>query len=212
VGLAEWAWQPCRAHKSLSLLYLIASQGNPRCTTGVRPGHTAVQPPARFHPCYKRQPTTSQLYSAWKVSTPTLRRVSRFSIIAKLSRPPTRPAHWWRDWKNGSEYDGPNDWVFASPRMHCKQPLWPDMVLRDYIRPAAERAGIEKKIGFHTFRHGLGTLLTNNGENIKTVQELLRHANPNITMKIYVQGVTPTKMAAQDKIVQSFMPALAIAG
>ena len=42
--------------------------------------------------------------------------------------------------------------------------------------------GIHKKIGWHTFRHSFGTLLKANGGDVKTVQELLRHANSRITL------------------------------
>jgi integrase len=52
----------------------------------------------------------------------------------------------------------------------------------------------------------LATLLQSNGENIKTVQELLRHANSQITMDIYAQGTNPVKLAAQEKVLQAFLP------
>jgi integrase len=52
----------------------------------------------------------------------------------------------------------------------------------------------------------LATLLKANGEDIKTVQELLRHANSQITMDIYAQGTTPAKLAAQEKVLQAFLP------
>jgi integrase len=112
-----------------------------------------------------------------------------------------------RNWKDRSQYNAPDDWVFASPRMYGKQPLWPDTLLKDHIRPAAIRAGIQKQVGFHTFRHSLATLLKANGEDIKTVQELLRHANSRITLDIYAQGTTKAKRAAQEKVLQSFLPA-----
>ncbi|WP_183787969.1 tyrosine-type recombinase/integrase [Tunturiibacter gelidoferens] len=35
------------------------------------------------------------------------------------------------------------------------------------------------------FRHSFGTLLKANGEDVKTVQELLRHANSRITLDVY---------------------------
>ena len=47
-------------------------------------------------------------------------------------------------------YPNPEDWVFANPAKNGKQRYWPG-----------------------TF----ATLLKANGEDIKTVQELLRHAN-----------------------------------
>jgi site-specific recombinase XerD len=38
-----------------------------------------------------------------------------------------------------------------------------------------ERAKILKHVGWHSFRRTFSTLLNANGEDIKTVQELLRH-------------------------------------
>ena len=70
-----------------------------------------------------------------------------------------------------------------------------------YIRPAALRAGIQKRLGWHTLRHTFGTLLKANGEDVVTVQSVMRHANVSITMDRYVQAVTPAKRQAQRSIV-----------
>lgn len=48
----------------------------------------------------------------------------------------------------------------------------------------------------------MDTLLKANGEDIKTVQELLRHANSSVTMNIYAQGVIELKRNAHHRIVQ----------
>ena len=77
-------------------------------------------------------------------------------------------------WRRISPYPMMGDWVFASPSMRGKQPYWPDNLMKRYVRPAARKAGIHKNIGWHTFRHTFGTLLKANGEDVKTVQELLR--------------------------------------
>jgi site-specific recombinase XerD len=61
--------------------------------------------------------------------------------------------------------------------MKGKQPYWPSTLWRYYGRPALKRAGITKKVTYHTFRHTFGTLLNANGENPKVVQELLRHTS-----------------------------------
>ena len=99
-----------------------------------------------------------------------------------------------------------SDWVFASPTMKGKQPYWPDNLMKRYIKPAAKKAGIHKNIGWHTFRHTFGTLLKANGEDVKTVQELLRHANSKITLDVYTQAVNSHKRAAQSKVVQMIVP------
>ena len=107
-----------------------------------------------------------------------------------------------RRWRGNSPYPMDGDWVFASPRMKGKQPYWPDNLMKRYIRPVARQAGITKNIGWHTFRHSFGTLLKANGEDVKTVQELLRHANSRITLDVYTQAVNSHKRAAQSKVVR----------
>jgi len=86
--------------------------------------------------------------------------------------------------------------------MKGAQPYWPDNLIKRYIRPVARRAGIHKNIDWHTFRHSFGTLLKANGEDVKTVQELLRHANSRITLDVYTQAVNSNKRAAQSKVVR----------
>lgn len=105
-------------------------------------------------------------------------------------------------WQKKSPYPMNEDWVFASPTMKGEQPYWPDNLMKRYIKPVARANGIYKNIGWHTFRHTFGTLLKANGEDVKTVQELLRHANSRITLEVYTQAVTSTKRAAQSKVVR----------
>jgi len=105
-------------------------------------------------------------------------------------------------WRRQSPYPMAYDYVFASPTMRGTQPYWPDNIMKRHIRPVASEAGIHKNIGWHTFRHTFGTLLKANGEDVKTVQELLRHANSRITLDVYTQTVTSNKRAAQGKVVR----------
>jgi len=79
-------------------------------------------------------------------------------------------------WKEAAQFTNPEDWIFASPRKGGKEPYWPGTVLAKIVQPAARRAGIQKKVGWHTFRHTYSTLLVANGVNLKVVQELMRHA------------------------------------
>jgi integrase len=98
--------------------------------------------------------------------------------------------------------------MFASELMKGKQPYWPDNLMKRHVRPVAKANGIHKCIGWHTFRHTFGTLLKANGEDVKTVQELLRHANSRITLEVYTQAVTSHKRAAQSKVVRMMVPNL----
>lgn len=109
-------------------------------------------------------------------------------------------------WRRVSPFKQGHDWVFASPEMQGKQPYWPENLLRRYIRPAAKRCGITKPIGWHTFRHSYATQLKANGEDVKVVQESLRHANSRITLDTYTQAVTPAKRQAQTKVVRMILP------
>jgi hypothetical protein len=51
-------------------------------------------------------------------------------------------------------------------------------------------------------------MLKANGEDVKTVQELLRHANSRITLEVYTQATTSNKRAAQSRAVRMTVPNL----
>jgi integrase len=99
-------------------------------------------------------------------------------------------------WKEVSRFRKTDDWIFASSRTGGRRPFSPDVVLQRVIRPAISRAGIRKLIGCHTFRHTYATLLIANGENVKVVQELMRHANSRSTLEIYSQARMEQKRKA----------------
>jgi integron integrase len=50
------------------------------------------------------------------------------------------------------------------------------------IKLAVQLAGIQKRVGCHTFRHSFATHLLQNGYDIRTVQELLGHKDVKTTM------------------------------
>jgi integrase len=83
-----------------------------------------------------------------------------------------------------------------------KQPLWPDTTWRRYGKPAVRAAKITKPVAFHTFRHIYTTLLTQNNEDVKVVQELLRHPNSRIALDLYAQAKMAGKREAQRKVVE----------
>jgi integrase len=55
-------------------------------------------------------------------------------------------------------------------------------------------------------RHTFSSLLAENDEDVKTVQSLMRHANPRITLEIYTHAVDRKKRSAQSKVVQMVLP------
>jgi site-specific recombinase XerD len=69
--------------------------------------------------------------------------------------------------------------------------------------PGTPWAGIRKKIGWHTFRHTYSTLLITNGEKVKVVQELMRHASSRFTLEIYSPAQLIAKRQAQERPVQA---------
>jgi integrase len=104
-------------------------------------------------------------------------------------------------------YPRDTDWVFASPYQRGELPYWPDSALTDFVKPAAVRAEITKKIGWHTFRHTYSTLLRANGTDVKVQSELLRHSNISTTLNVYTQAVSEQKRAAHAQIVGQLLPA-----
>ena len=66
-------------------------------------------------------------------------------------------------WREACRYTKPEDWVFASRQHRGRKPIWRQAILRKYIRPAAQRVGIQKQFGWHTFRHTYSILLRSVG-------------------------------------------------
>jgi len=89
----------------------------------------------------------------------------------------------------GAARDWPWQWVFPAVRL---TPTGTDGVLMRYhlhetgvqkeIKRAAERAGVEKRVSPHTFRHSFATELLRMGYDIRTVQDMLGHADVGTTM------------------------------
>lgn len=101
--------------------------------------------------------------------------------------------------KAQSVYSADSDFVFAGA---TGKPRWPDIMLADYIKPAAVKAGIGN-IGWHTFRHSYSTLLHGLGTRPAVQKELLRHASSETTMNIYTQAVTSEKRKAASEVVDA---------
>jgi integrase len=55
----------------------------------------------------------------------------------------------------------------------------------DIWRPAVERAGVPKGVGFHALRHYYASLLISQGASVKTVQARLGHASATETLNTY---------------------------
>jgi integron integrase len=85
------------------------------------------------------------------------------------------------------------DWrwqfVFPAGRI-CRDPAYGppsryhlhESVVQKAVAEAARRSGVSKRVGCHTFRHSFATHLLESGSDIRTVQELLGHADVSTTM------------------------------
>jgi integrase len=92
----------------------------------------------------------------------------------------------------------PGNWVFPShvtDRCFHASPIQ-----QDYIRPAAERLGLEG-VGWHAFRHTYRTWLDEVGAPIGVQQKLMRHAQPSTTMN-YGNSQMKAKRTANSKVVR----------
>ncbi len=50
--------------------------------------------------------------------------------------------------------------------------------------PKLDESG--RKVDLHSLRHTYGTMLVRSGADIKTIQTLMRHSTPSMTLGIYV--------------------------
>ena len=114
-------------------------------------------------------------------------------------------------WKRKTPYSQPGDWVFPSFKLNGQQPRVANMLVEDYLRPAALKVGIlsshrddegrlvdddPRRFGFHNLRHSLASFLVRMRTDPKTVQTLLRHSDVRLTLQCYTRSVSEDRMAA----------------
>jgi integrase len=89
-------------------------------------------------------------------------------------------------------------------KLKGKTPLSASIMAADKIRSAAIKAGIRlvpgQRFGFHNLHHSLATFLVSRGKDVKTIQELRRHAKVTTTLDLYSQAIDAAKLEAQEEI------------
>jgi integrase len=119
-------------------------------------------------------------------------------------------------WHAETPYGKPEDWIFPSMKLHGRKPLSASITAADRLRPAAIKAGIRlepgQRFGFHNFRHSLATFLVSKGKDVKTIQELMRHAKVTTTLQLYSQAIDAAKLEAQEEIASAITGARVAAG
>jgi integrase len=113
-------------------------------------------------------------------------------------------------WHEETTYAQPTDWIFASIRRKGKQPRVANMLVEDYLRPAAVKVGVLKegekvRFGFHNLRHSLASFLVRKGTDAKTVQAILRHSDVTTTLGIYAHSMSEDRLAAQDDMLAAML-------
>ena len=92
----------------------------------------------------------------------------------------------------------PNDLDLVFPNQSGK-PLNHGYMLRYHYWPVLKKAG-RPKIKFHNLRHTFASLLIEQGENIKYIQNQLGHSSPTVTLDVYAHLMKPVNQEAACKL------------
>jgi integrase len=117
-------------------------------------------------------------------------------------------AEFLQKWRSQSPYHRESDFLFPSDKLNGKKPRTGQMVNRCYLKPAAIATKVikpDERFGFHSLRHSLSTWVNNATKDVKIVQTLLRHSNPDITVGTYIHGVPEENLKAQEKYMTAIM-------
>ena len=127
-------------------------------------------------------------------------------------------AEWLRAWQKESVHSKPEDWIFASVKTNGRTPRVGNMLVADHLRPAAAKSGVfkngmPKRFGFHNLRHSLSSfLITEKKADVRTVQDTLRHAKPDMTLGAYTKSPMKARIAAQQQVLDAIFDKSASTG
>ena len=108
------------------------------------------------------------------------------------------------EWKAQSLYQAATDFVFPSLHRKAQKPLDLASVMSRRIKPTFVKVGIAG-VGWHTFRHSVGSILAEMGEHQLTIRDYLRHSNLNVTNQ-YLQATLKTSVSLKRGWSMQFCP------
>lgn len=100
-------------------------------------------------------------------------------------------------WRGDSAYASSEDCIFASHQTFGRAPIWPDSLRRKILQPAARRVDITTQVDGTLSATRIVPLLADCGNDVKVVQELMRHAKLSTTMEVYTHARMDKKRVAQ---------------
>jgi site-specific recombinase XerD len=101
----------------------------------------------------------------------------------------------WREWA---------DFMVAMSQ-ECLRNVILVITTLSFGAPSKARA----RVTWQVFRHSYATLLKGNGEDVKTVQESLRHSTVRMTMETYTQAIPEHVRQPQEKVSGQLLAAAA---
>ena len=113
------------------------------------------------------------------------------------------------EWRQQTQYNRDEDFIFASPKLNGKQPIWGQTMNANFVKPAAVDLGLvakDERFGWHRFRHSLSTWANETTKDITVAQTLLRHNKPDMTA-VYTHGNFEKALDAQRQYMDQLLAA-----
>jgi integrase len=90
--------------------------------------------------------------------------------------------------RKNTQFDGDEDWVFASKFHGGSLPLNPGQIQQQTLRLAGEAMKLDFNLGWQTLRHSYKVLLELASVDISTQRDLMRHSDVHTTLHILWSG------------------------